>query len=120
MVNLVANAIKYTPEAGEVEVSVRAEGQMAFLDVSDNGIGISAQALPHVFERFYRADKARSRISGGAGLGLAIVKAICDAHGAEIKVSSEEGHGSRFTVALPLMGGPDHDPTKPALRTHQV
>lgn len=120
IVNLVANAIKYTPEAGEVEVSVRAQGRTAFLEVSDNGIGISDQALPHVFERFFRADKARSRISGGAGLGLAIVKAICDAHGAEIKVSSKEGDGSRFTVGLPLLDGPDSEPAKSALRTHQV
>jgi signal transduction histidine kinase len=74
--------------------------------VSDNGVGISAQALPHVFERFYRADKARSRNSGGAGLGLAIVKAVCTAHGAEIKVSSQEGQGSRFTVEMPLLEVP--------------
>jgi heavy metal sensor kinase len=103
IVNLVANAINYTPEDGEVEVSVRGEGRIAVLEVSDNGVGISAQALPHVFERFYRADKARSRNSGGAGLGLAIVKAVCTAHGAEIKVSSQEGQGSRFTVEMPLL-----------------
>ena len=118
IVNLIANAIKYTPEAGEVEVSVRGNGRTAVLEVSDNGVGISAQALPHVFERFYRADKARSRNSGGAGLGLAIVKAICTAHGAEIKVSSQEGHGSRFTVELPLLDVSENDLAKPALRTH--
>jgi heavy metal sensor kinase len=118
IVNLVANAIKYTQEGGEVEVNVRADRGTAVLEVSDNGVGISAHALGHVFERFYRADKARSRNSGGAGLGLAIVKAICTAHGAEIKVSSEEGHGSRFTVELPLLDVPENDLAKPALRTH--
>jgi heavy metal sensor kinase len=118
VVNLVANAIKYTPEGGEVEVKVRREGRTAVLEVSDNGVGISAQALPHVFERFYRADKARSRNSGGAGLGLAIVKAVCTAHGAEIKVSSQEGRGSRFTVELPLLDVPENELARPALRMH--
>jgi heavy metal sensor kinase len=118
IVNLVANAIKYTQEGGEVEVNVRADRGTAVLEVSDNGVGISALALGHVFERFYRADKARSRNSGGAGLGLAIVKAICTAHGAEIKVSSEEGHGSRFTVELPLLDVPENELAKPALRSH--
>jgi heavy metal sensor kinase len=118
IVNLVANAIKYTQEGGEVEVNVRGDRGTAVLEVSDNGAGISAHALGHVFERFYRADKARSRNSGGAGLGLAIVKAICTAHGAEIKVSSREGQGSRFTVELPLLDVPEDDLAKPALRTH--
>jgi len=118
IVNLVANAIKYTQGGGEVEVNVREGRGTAVLEVSDNGAGISAQALPHVFERFYRADKARSRNSGGAGLGLAIVKAICTAHGAEIKVSSEEGQGSRFTVELPLLDVPENELAKQALRTH--
>ncbi len=118
IVNLVANAIKYTQEGGEVEVNVREDRGTAILEVTDNGAGISAQALPHVFERFYRADKARSRNSGGAGLGLAIVKAICTAHGAEIKVSSQEGQGSRFTVELPLLDVPENELAKQALRTH--
>ncbi len=113
VVNLVANAIKYTPEAGEVSVSVGREDSTAVLEVSDNGEGIPAHALPHVFERFYRADKARSRNSGGAGLGLAITKAICTAHGAEIKVSSQEGHGSRFTVELPLLDVPEAKVAEP-------
>ena len=116
IVNLIANAIKYTQEGGEVEVSVRGEGSTVVLEVSDNGAGIAAHALPHVFERFYRADKARSRNSGGAGLGLAIVKAICTAHGAEINVSSQEGRGSRFAVELPLLNVPESDLAKAALR----
>jgi heavy metal sensor kinase len=103
IVNLVANAVKYTQEGGSVELRVRHEERSAVLEVSDNGAGIPDHALPHVFERFYRADKARSRESGGAGLGLAIVKAICAAHGAEVSVSSREGIGSVFTVELPLL-----------------
>lgn len=118
IVNLVANAIKYTHEGGQVEVTVRRDHNAAVLEVSDNGAGISANALPHVFERFYRADKARSRNSGGAGLGLAIAKAICTAHGAEIKVSSLEGRGSRFSVELPLLEIPERELVKPAFRTH--
>lgn len=118
IVNLIANAIKYTTEGGAVEITVRKEEQRAVLEVADNGIGISAEALPHVFERFYRADKARSRTSGGAGLGLAIVKAICAAHGAEIRVSSQEGRGSSFTITLPLLGISEYELNKPVLPTH--
>jgi heavy metal sensor kinase len=102
IVNLSDNAIKYTQEGGNVEISVGSDGDSAILEVSDNGPGIPAHALSHVFERFYRADKARSRASGGAGLGLSIVKAICAAHNAEVKVSSQEGRGSSFRVELPL------------------
>lgn len=118
IVNLVANAINYTSEGGKVEVSVRGERATAVLEVSDNGVGISAQALPHVFERFYRADKARSRDSGGAGLGLAIVKAVCTAHGAEIKVASHEGRGSRFTLEMPLWDLSAEEMASPPLRKH--
>jgi signal transduction histidine kinase len=100
--NLIDNAIKYTEECGTVEVSVHRESGKAILQVSDNGAGIPAEAVPHVFERFYRVDKARSRASGGAGLGLSIAKAICAAHGAEISVSSQEGRGSCFRVEFPL------------------
>jgi two-component system OmpR family sensor kinase len=105
VVNLVANAIKYTPEGGEIAVAARSDHGRAVLEVSDNGVGIPPDAIPHIFERFYRADKARSRDSGGAGLGLAIVKAICSAHGAEVRVFSQEGKGSRFTVEMPLARG---------------
>ena len=102
VVNLIDNAIKYTPEGGLVEVRVEDRGGTAILEVEDNGIGIPAQAIPHIFERFYRVDKARSRASGGAGLGLSIVKAICAAHGGEIRVSREKERGSCFRVELPL------------------
>lgn len=101
IVNLVDNAIKYTPEGGEVRVSVQAENNHAVLQVEDDGAGIPAAALPHIFERFYRVDKARSRQMGGAGLGLAIVKSIVTAHGGQVTVESDEGRGSRFRVTLP-------------------
>lgn len=102
VVNLLDNAIKYTPSGGSVQLNVRAHAGKAIIEVIDTGIGIPADALPHVFERFYRVDKARSRDIGGAGLGLAIVKSICTAHGGMVCVDSVEGRGSRFTVELPL------------------
>jgi heavy metal sensor kinase len=116
IVNLIDNAIKYTQQGGTIEVGVSSNGRAAVLEVVDNGPGIPAYALPHVFERFYRADKARSRANGGAGLGLSIVKAICTAHNAEIKVSSQEGRGSCFRVELPLAMLPVNDGAAPALR----
>lgn len=103
IVNLVDNAIKYTPQGGRVEVAVTREGDEAVLEVADNGIGISPEALPQVFQRFYRAEGSRSRQEGGAGLGLAIVKSICAAHDGQIEVMSEPGHGSRFRIRLPLI-----------------
>jgi heavy metal sensor kinase len=102
VVNLLDNAIKYTPPGGAIHLNVRARGNKAILEVVDTGIGIPAGALPHIFERFFRVDKARSREIGGAGLGLAIVKSICTAHGGQVEVESAEGRGSRFTVTLPL------------------
>jgi signal transduction histidine kinase len=103
VVNLVDNAIKYTPVGGNVSVSVREEDMKAVLRVSDTGIGISPDALPLVFNRFYRTDEARSRESGGIGLGLSIVKAICSAHGGAAYVESVEGKGSIFRVEFPLL-----------------
>jgi heavy metal sensor kinase len=102
VVNLLDNAIKYTPAGGTVTMAVRANAGKAWLGVTDNGMGIPAEALPHLFERFYRVDKARSRDLGGAGLGLSIVKAICDAHNGRVGVASEPGRGSCFSVELPL------------------
>lgn len=100
--NLVDNAIKYTPEGGRVKLSVGINNGQGVFSISDNGIGISSQALPHIFDRFYRGDKARSLYSAGAGLGLAIVKAICAAHNAEIRVSSTEGAETCFRVEFAL------------------
>jgi len=101
LVNLLDNAIKYTPERGAIELAVRREAGAAVLAVSDTGTGIAAHELPHVFERFYRADKARTRSTGGAGLGLSIVKAIAVAHDARVSVESTEGQGTSVRVELP-------------------
>lgn len=101
-VNLLDNAIKYTPEGGKIDVRIASREDKAVISVTDDGIGIPAEALPHVFDRFYRVDKARSRQLGGTGLGLSIVKSICTAHSGRVKVESKEGQGSCFTVELPL------------------
>lgn len=106
VVNLLDNAIKYTPDGGRITLKVTQENGSAVLDVMDDGIGIPAEALPHVFKRFFRVDGSRSRDRGGAGLGLSIVKSICDAHGARVEVSSSQGHGSRFRVHQPLAAEP--------------
>ncbi len=102
VVNLLDNAIKYTPPGGSINLDVSAREDKAVIEVADTGIGIPARALPHIFERFFRVDKARSRDAGGAGLGLAIVKSICTAHGGQVSVESSESQGSRFKVELPL------------------
>lgn len=101
VINLVENGIKYT-DAGSVKVSVYAENGEAVFSVTDTGIGIPQEALSHLFERFYRVDKARSRGTGGTGLGLSIVEKIVALHGGYIQVSSKPGQGSTFTVRLPL------------------
>jgi heavy metal sensor kinase len=102
IVNLLDNAIKYTPSGGSVRLRVRRDGAFAVLEVADDGIGIPPEALPHVFKRFFRVDVSRSREQGGAGLGLAIVKSICAAHGADVDVTSAVGGGSVFRVRQPL------------------
>jgi len=102
VVNLLDNAIKYTPAKGAIELRVASANGHAILEVADNGPGIPPDALPHVFERFYRVDQARSTNPESAGLGLSIVKSICLAHGAEVEAESTVGKGSRFRVKLPL------------------
>jgi heavy metal sensor kinase len=99
--NLLDNAIKYTPAGGVVEVQVEAQGGTVVACVRDTGIGIPAEHLPHVFERFYRVDKARSRAEGGTGLGLSIARSIVAAHGGRIELTSTPGQGTTCTVALP-------------------
>ncbi len=102
IVNLLDNAIKYTPDGGAVKLSVTARNGEAVCEVADNGMGIPTEAVPHVFDRFFRVDKARTRELGGAGIGLSIVKAICTAHHGRVEVESTEGRGSSFRVHLPL------------------
>ena len=102
LLNLLDNAIKYTPSRGHIRVAVSRENDRARVDVSDTGPGIPADAVPHVFERFYRVDPARSSTVEGAGLGLSLAKWIVDRHQGQIDVQSEPGTGSTFTIWLPL------------------
>lgn len=104
--NLVSNALEYNRPGGSVQVRLTAEPGAALLEVSDTGQGIAPEDLPHIFERFYRADKARSNAAGHCGLGLAITKAIVEAHGGSIDVKSEPSQGSTFTVRLPFTAPP--------------
>lgn len=109
LVNLVHNAVKFNQPNGRVTIATKAEGQSVIVSVSDTGIGISEEELPHVFERFYKADKART--GGGSGLGLAIAKHIVQAHGGSIWAESEEGKGSTFSFSLPIRA--KHDASSP-------
>lgn len=99
--NLLDNAIKYTPDGGRIDVEVGKQDEMIALVVRDTGIGIAADHLPHVLQRFYRVDKARSREEGGTGLGLSIVDSIVAAHGGHVSISSTPGEGTTCTVVLP-------------------
>ncbi|MBN1940184.1 MAG: HAMP domain-containing protein, partial [Candidatus Aminicenantes bacterium] len=101
IVNLIENAIRYTPPGGRVDVSLKVEGAAVVLAVEDTGIGIPAEAIPRIFDRFYVVNESRSRESGGSGLGLAIVKEVAEAHGAAVEVQSAPGAGSRFIVRFP-------------------
>ena len=101
LINLIDNAVKYTPKGGRITVEARQRPGDVELTVSDTGIGIPPMEIPRIFERFYRVDRARSREMGGTGLGLSIVKHIVEAHGGKVSVESQFGKGSRFIVTLP-------------------
>ncbi len=102
LLNLVDNGVKYTPTRGEMMISLERDDGRIKLRVMDSGIGIAPKDQPHIFDRFFRVDKARSRKAGGSGLGLSICKWIVQAHGGEISVESQVGKGSTFTVTLPV------------------
>lgn len=104
LINLLLNAIIYTPQGGEVSLEIKRKTSEVIFTVSDTGIGIQKEDLPRIFERFYRVDKDRSRHTGGTGLGLAIVKHIVEVHNGEIDVESEVGKGTTFTVSIPKQG----------------
>ena len=104
--NIIENAIKYNVEGGQVRVTLNADHKYFYVKVADTGIGIPAEAQDHVFERFYRADKSRSRETGGTGLGLSITQSIVYLHHGAIKLHSEEGVGTTFTIRIPLIYSP--------------
>ncbi len=103
ILNLIDNAIKYNSDGGAVSISLHRVDGFANLVVSDTGIGIEEKNIPHIFDRFYRVDKARTRAEGGSGLGLSICKEIVDAHNGSISVKSKYGRGTTFTVKLPAL-----------------
>jgi two-component system sensor histidine kinase SenX3 len=103
--NLLDNAIKYSEDGQPVQVSAERDGDRVVIAVHDEGIGIPSRDLERIFERFYRVDKARSRVTGGTGLGLSIVRHVAQAHGGEVAVDSIEGQGSTFRFIVPLAEG---------------
>lgn len=102
--NIISNAIKYSHEGGRLEIGLKLTDDFAVVAINDSGIGIPEEHIAHIFDRFYRVDKARNRMDGGTGLGLAIVKWIAEAHGGNITVTSEVKKGSSFSVSLPIAG----------------
>ncbi|MGA1414820.1 MAG: sensor histidine kinase, partial [Candidatus Kapaibacteriota bacterium] len=113
--NIVDNAIKYTPSGGDILIRLVKEGDRAILRVSDTGVGIAKEHLPHIFDRFFRADQARSQDIQGNGLGLSIVKWIIEAHEGTIRAESTPGKGTMITIVLPILENPqqnnEHPPT---------
>ncbi|MFE0416675.1 sensor histidine kinase, partial [Streptomyces tendae] len=99
--NLVSNAVRYTPAGGSVTLRAHVDLDTVVIDVADTGTGISADELPHIFDRFWRAEKSRSRQSGGSGLGLAIVRRLAEAHQGTVTAASTPNVGSTFTLRLP-------------------
>jgi signal transduction histidine kinase len=109
LLNLITNAIRYTPPGGRVKVTLgHSQDGTAFVEVADSGIGISAEALPRIFDRFYRGENARAQSVGGSGLGLAIAEALAKSQNAHIEVSSELGKGSRFKLVVPASSADAH------------
>ena len=102
ILNILSNAIKYTPDNGHIEIVTGYSGGKISIVVSDNGIGIPEADMPRIFERFYRVDKSRARELGGTGLGLSIAKQIIEAHGGTIGINSEHGKGTTVAITLPV------------------
>jgi histidine kinase len=103
LLNLVGNALQYTPAGGQVRIHARRQGSAVILTVEDTGIGLAPDQLPHIFERFYRVDRSRSRAGGGSGIGLTIARHLVEAHGGQIWAASDGlGRGSTFSFTLPV------------------
>jgi signal transduction histidine kinase len=102
LINLLTNAIQHNPGGTEASITLQRKVERAIFRISDNGAGIPAEAMPQLFERFFRADKSRSRATGNTGLGLAISKAIVEVHGGTINVTSKPSQGAEFVIDLPL------------------
>jgi signal transduction histidine kinase len=100
--NILENAVRYTPAGGKISVSLLEKESNAVVSISDNGIGIPPEHVPHIFERFHRVDKARARADGGVGLGLAIAKIIAESHKGKIEVENELKNGTTFIVSIPV------------------
>ena len=113
--NLLENAVRLAPAGSRIRLATGSEGDRAWIAVADEGPGISPEDQPHVFDRFWRADKARSRADGGTGLGLAIVRQIAESHGGHIRLQSKVGVGSSFVIWLPVAapGTQADTPTRP-------
>jgi len=107
LMNIITNALKYTPDGGQIDIYSGSADGSVWVKIEDTGVGIPEEDLPHVFERFYRVDKARSRESGGTGLGLSIAKEIITMHGGDIQVESASGEGTSVTITLPIEGPGD-------------
>jgi two-component system phosphate regulon sensor histidine kinase PhoR len=114
--NLLDNALKYTPVNGQITISVRYEGESFLVAIRDSGAGIPPTDLPHIFERFYRADKARTRDQGGTGLGLSIVKHIMQSHGGSVRAESTYGSGTSIVLTFPASPVTGATPAAPSLR----
>jgi two-component system heavy metal sensor histidine kinase CusS len=102
--NLVSNAVAHTPSGGSVVLATNAESATIRIEVSDTGVGIPPEALPRVFDRFFRVDTSRSQASGGTGLGLAIVQSIMLLHGGNVEIASQPGQGTQVTLCMPISG----------------
>ncbi|HEB13172.1 MAG TPA: HAMP domain-containing histidine kinase [Actinobacteria bacterium] len=113
LVNLIANATKFTPTGGRVTVEISSEKDKALVSITDTGTGIDSESLPYIFDRFYRVDKSRNRATGGSGIGLTIAREITKLHGGSINVTSKMGVGSTFTICLPRNSGKKRKSTKP-------
>ena len=103
--NLVSNAVAHTPEGGSVVLTSHAEAAKVWIEVTDTGVGIPPDALPRVFDRFFRVDPSRSKASGGTGLGLSIVQGIMQLHRGTVEIASKPGVGTRVTLSMPNRGG---------------